>query len=291
MLHKLEKRRTFLIVLATTLVIFCAALGYVKYTGAQMVAKSEAESNTAIAQIDKRIAEIKAKKEAERKAKEAAEKAAAQKAASDAALASQLQGNVVTPPGCAISGTHGNPSQINVVINKKHCFNPINFAPTDLVSFNGYLLSAKIRPDLQAMFDAAASAGVPLGLTSSYRSYTDQVATYNNWVRVNGSYEAADTVSARPGYSEHQTGFAVDLSTAAGCSLECFAQTAQYKWIRENAANYGFIERYPVGLESITGYSPEAWHWRYVGKTVAQEMKSKGIKSLEQFWNISGGSY
>jgi D-alanyl-D-alanine carboxypeptidase len=58
-----------------------------------------------------------------------------------------------------------------------------------------------------------------------------------------------------------------------------------------NAATYGFIERYPQGLENVTGYSPEAWHWRYVGPAIAQEMKSKGIKTLEQLWNISGGGY
>ena len=261
-----------------------SAVGAMMYLGNQSVAKKEHDASVANAKVDQQIVQIKAKKEAARRA-------AAQTASSDKALADQLKGQVVTPVGCAISGTHGVPGQINVLVNKKHCFNPINYAPGDLVGFDGFLVSNQIANSLRAMFNAASAAGLPLSLTSSYRSYTDQVATYNNWVKVNGSSASADTVSARPGYSEHQTGFAVDLSTAAGCSLECFAGSAQYQWLKTNAVNYGFIERYPSGMESVTGYSPEAWHWRFVGLTTVQEMKSKGVNTLEQLWGISGGGY
>lgn len=264
-----------------------SAIGTLMYFSNQSVSKQQADARVETEKIDKKIAALNAQKAA----KLAAQKAAEQKASSDAALEAQLQGQVVTPKGCAISGIHGDPNQISVLVNKKHCFNPINFAPTDLVGFDGFLVSAKITTNLRAMFNAASAAGVPLSLTSSYRSYTDQAATYNNWVKVNGSTTAADTVSARPGYSEHQSGYAVDLSTAAGCSLECFAGTAQYHWLVANAATYGFIERYPRGLEGVTGYSPEAWHWRYVGPVTAQEMKTKSIKTLEQLWGISGGGY
>lgn len=137
---------------------------------------------------------------------------------------------------------------------------------------------------------AAVAAGLGFDLSSAYRSYSDQQVTYNNWVRVNGSQAAADTVSARPGYSEHQTGLAADLKVG-GCALECFANTAQYTWLTQHAANYGFIQRYPVGLTSITGYSPEAWHWRYVGVATATDMKAKGIQTLEQYFGITGGDY
>lgn len=286
-----KRHRLLLIILAIVLLLFSSGLSVVLYFGNQSIAQQQAESATRLAAMDKKIAKIKAQKAAEKKAKEEAErKAAAQKAAADAALADQQVGKVVTPAGCAISGAHGNPAAIDVVINKKHCFNPIDFVPPDLTSYNGYVMSAKILPDMTALFNAAAAAGVPLSLTSAYRSYSNQVVTYNNWVAVNGSTAAADTVSARPGYSEHQTGFAFDLS-AGGCSLECFAGSAQYVWMQTNAATYGFVERYPQGLESITGYSPEAWHWRYVGPAVAQDMKAKGIKTLEQYWGISGGGY
>ena len=277
--------------LLVTFLAFGGAVGAVFYFGNEAIAKQQAESQTKLADMDKKIAEIKAKKEAERKAKEEAErKATEQKAEADKALAAQQAGQVVTPKGCAVSGAHGNPVAIDVVINKKRCFNPIDFVPPDLTSFGGYVVSAKIIPDMTAMFNAAAAAGVPLSLTSAYRSYSNQVTTYNYWVTANGSTTAADTVSARPGYSEHQTGFAFDLS-AGGCSLECFRGSSQYQWMLANASTYGFIERYPTGLESVTGYSPEAWHWRYVGPTVAQQMKAGGIKTLEQLWNIPGGGY
>lgn len=191
----------------------------------------------------------------------------------------------------SVSETHSDPSSVSVLINKKHPLEPLDFAPGDLVSYGGYLVSAKMEPSLTTTFKAAATAGVPMGLSSTYRPYDGQVVTYNHWVAVNGSTAAADTVSARPGYSEHQTGFAADLEINSSCTLECFADSAQYKWLVKHAADYGFIERYPAGYEDITGYSPEAWHWRYVGKTVAKDMKAKGVKTLEQYWNITGGDY
>lgn len=284
---RIKKRRAVFIIIAIAVLVFGGTLGAIEYYSNQALAKQQADAKAQLANYDKQIAAVKAKKQAE---KEAAEKAAAQKAAADAALSDQQAGKVVTPVGCAISGVHGNPSSIDVVVNKKHCFAPIDYAPGDLSTYAGYAMSAKIIPALSAMFDAAAAAGVPLSITSAYRSYTDQVATYNNWVRVNGSTASADTVSARPGYSEHQTGFAVDLS-AGSCSLECFLNSAQYTWLAQHAAEYGFIQRYPVGLTDITGYSDEAWHYRYVGAAVALDMKAKGIKTLEQYWNISGGGY
>ncbi len=136
----------------------------------------------------------------------------------------------------------------------------------------------------------AAAQGISISASSSYRSYAAQVATYNHWVAVNGSIAAADQVSARPGYSEHQTGLAVDVSSN-GCSLDCFASSPAYAWMQSHAAEYGFIERYPSGLTSITGYSPEAWHYRYVGVAVAKDMKNTSVKTLEQYWNVAGGDY
>lgn len=292
MLHvRVRRRRAIIISLVVALAVFASSLALVYYYGNHAIAKQQDESSARLQAMDRKIAEIKTKKEAERKAKiEAERKAAEQKAEADKALTAQQKGQVVTPKGCAISGAHGNPNAIDVVVNKKRCFNPIDFVPSDLTSFNGFVVSAKIVPDLTAMFAAANAAGTPLSLTSSYRSYSNQVATYNNWVRVNGSTAAADTVSARPGYSEHQTGLAVDFS-AGGCSLECFGGSAQYAWMQTNAATYGFIERYPAGLESVTGYSPETWHWRYVGAVTAQSMKAKGVKTLEQLWGLPGGGY
>lgn len=287
LLVRTSRRWGFFALLGTLFIVFAIVLGGVLYFGDKSIAAERSQTDADLKKLDEKLASIKARKAAEKRAAEAAAK---QKAAADAALSAQQAGQVVTPAGCAIKGAHGNPNSIDVIINKKHCFSPIDFVPSDLTSFNGYLLSAKIVPDLTTLFEAASAAGVPLSMTSSYRSYANQVETYNHWVRTNGSTAAADTVSARPGYSEHQTGFAFDLS-AGSCSLECFRGSAQYMWMQTNAANYGFVERYPEGLTAVTGYSPEAWHWRYVGKASALEMKAKGIKTLEQLWNISGGGY
>lgn len=191
-----------------------------------------------------------------------------------------------TSPHCDVN----NPTSITVIVNKKHCINPPSWAPPDLTSLDGYLMRSVTATHMQQMMQAAAAAGVPFGLTSAYRSYSDQVATYNNWVQVNGSTTSADTVSARPGYSEHQTGLAADLD-AGSCVLECFGTTAQYTWLKQNAANYGFIERYPSGLTGVTGYSPEPWHWRYVSSDTALAMKRSGVQTLEEYLGVSGGDY
>lgn len=191
--------------------------------------------------------------------------------------------------GCNTATTHKNPAAIDVVVNKKHCLAPLTFVPPDLVASHGATLSSKAVASFNAMFAAAAAAGQPFTVSSSYRSYDTQVATYNHWVSVNGQ-QGADTVSARPGYSEHQTGFVIDVG-ANGCNLDCFGGTSQYQWFQENAAKYGFIQRYYAGYEHITGYASEEWHYRYVGTAVAQDMATKGIKTLEQYWGIEGGGY
>lgn len=185
---------------------------------------------------------------------------------------------------------HANPAEYTVIVNKKNRINPIIFVPPDLTSYNGYLLSAKLLYDLQSLLSASAENGTPIGLTSAYRSYSNQVTTYNYWTSVNGGTSAADKISARPGYSEHQTGFAIDFSYGT-CYLDCFNGSPHYAWLTKNAAKYGFIERYPAGYESVTGYSPESWHWRYVGPKTAMAMEMTGIKTLEQLWDIVGGDY
>lgn len=188
--------------------------------------------------------------------------------------------------------THDIPSSINVVVNKRHEIQPATYIPDDLVDVgDGFMLSAKAATSFNAMMAAASSADEPLALTSSYRSYDTQVVTYAYWVNLSGTV-TADTYSARPGYSEHQTGLAFDVADAAKkYVLSDFAQTSQYTWLQAHAAEYGFIQRYYAGYESITGYEAEAWHYRYIGTVVAKDMKVKNIKTLEQYWDVSGGDY
>ena len=261
-------------------------LAYADWRQKQDEVALKAAQTKQFATIDANIkAALAAKVEKARKAEAEAKAKAAADAAAKAKVAAASQAKTATAI-CDVT----NPSSVTVIINKKHCFSPSNWAPDDLVSVNGYYVRSEAALHLTAMMNDAAAAGVGFSLSSTYRSYSDQLTTYNNWVAVNGSAASADTVSARPGYSEHQTGLAADLK-AGGCVLECFGGTAQYQWLVAHAADYGYMQRYPEGLTSITGYSPEAWHWRYVGIAVAQDMKAKGIETLEQYFGVSGGDY
>lgn len=225
---------------------------------------------------------------AERLAREEARKKAAHELAERAAV-----GNISTEgidsTVCAATRHHIDPDKLDVVVNKQHCIQPLSYEPSDLAVSNGAKLRRVAIDAFNEMYLAAQVAGQGFTVTSSYRSYADQVATYSYWVNLSGR-EEADTYSARPGYSEHQTGLSIDVA-APGCMLDCFGTSTQYQWLQQHAADYGFVQRYYAGYESITGYKAEEWHYRYVGREVAQDMKRKGIKTLEEYWNIPGGDY
>ncbi|MCG2621680.1 M15 family metallopeptidase [Arthrobacter sp. I2-34] len=197
------------------------------------------------------------------------------------------------PPPTA--GGHDDPAQFDVVVNKTRPLMPLDYAPADLRAPQVPLgpggdtaqVRAAVANAVEQLFAAAAADGVPLTLLSGFRSYQTQVSTYQHWVEVNGKAEA-DKISARPGYSEHQTGLVVDIGDPSGsCNLSaCFADTAAGRWAAANASRFGFIVRYQPGQEDVTGYSPEAWHLRYVGKKVAADMAAQGMKSLETYFGL-----
>ena len=177
-----------------------------------------------------------------------------------------------------------------VVVNKQHPINPINYAPSDLTSVgNGQQMRAEAASALQHMFSDAQAAGYTLVADSGYRSYSTQVSTYNGYVQQWGQ-TYTDTVSARPGYSEHQTGWAVDIGTENCHVADCFGDTAGGKWAAANAYKYGFLLRYPSDLTDITGYSNETWHFRYIGPTLAEQLHKENVLTLEQFFDIPGGT-
>lgn len=284
-----RRRRLRIVLLLILTAALCALLlAYTNWRVSADTREREAARNTLFADIDARVARTLAQRvETARQAEAAARAGAAQHSAlREAAATANPAGTSPATAACGVA----EPASVSVVINKKHCFDPLDWQPDDLTAVNGWYLRAEAANRLQTMMDAAAAAGQPLTITSAYRSYTDQAATYADWIRVKGTQAAADSLSARPGYSEHQTGLAVDFK-ANGCALECFAATPQYAWLAAHAAEYGFIRRYPDGLTSITGYEPEAWHWRYVGSTVARDMKTKGIETLEMYFRITGGDY
>ena len=122
--------------------------------------------------------------------------------------------------------------------------------------------------------------GITLWITSGYRSYKDQKTIYNNYVK-QSSKEEADTYSARPGYSEHQTGYVIDVNDATSK----FENTPEAIWLQKNAHKYGFIIRYPSGKDSYTGYKYEPWHLRYLGVEKATQITESGL-SLEEYYGI-----
>ena len=129
----------------------------------------------------------------------------------------------------------------------------------------------------------ATSLGLNIWIQSGYRSYDLQESLYNKYVNRDGK-EAADTYSARPGHSEHQSGLAFDLNTIT----DAFQYTDEGKWVNENCYKYGFILRYPKGKENITGYKYESWHLRYVGIELSSKLYNNGDWiTLEEHFNLS----
>lgn len=144
--------------------------------------------------------------------------------------------------------------------------------------------TAEAQNALNAMFAAAANEGhTNMRISSGYRSYATQSTLYNRYVKRDGQ-AAADRYSARPGYSEHQTGLAFDIIKAGMTSDP--ATLSSWSWLAENAHNYGFILRYPEGKESVTGYQSEPWHYRYVGIELAQKVHASGL-TLEEYFGIT----
>ena len=149
--------------------------------------------------------------------------------------------------------------------------------------------------DNQELYDEATEAfekmqkdaekdGAWFHIVSRYRSYAVQNWVYESYKK---ERENVDTFSAKPGYSEHQTGLAFDLNGEDQeiSSNEKFEGTEQYKWLNENAYKYGFILRYPKDKIDITGYKFEPWHYRYVGTEISYALKDRDI-TLEEYFNL-----
>ena len=172
-----------------------------------------------------------------------------------------------------------------MIINKLHYVDK-NFEPDNLVSMSGYGNGYLVKDTHDAyaeMYAAAKEDGMNLLVTTSYRNYGFQSTLYWNYVNSDGQ-ASADTYSARPGYSEHHSGLAVDLSTPSLTNAFTeFVYTDEYKWMQANCYKYGFIQRYTDENQYITGYQPEAWHYRYVGKDVAKYIHDNNI-TFEEYY-------
>ena len=133
----------------------------------------------------------------------------------------------------------------------------------------------------EKLASTAKNEGYNIYAMSTYRSYNYQVGLYNRYVSEDGK-ESADTYSARPGYSEHQTGLTVDVYNKEK-SYTDFDKTKEYTWMQDNAHKFGFILRYPKDKVSETGYTYESWHYRYVGEEIATYIHEHNISFEEYF--------
>ncbi len=177
-----------------------------------------------------------------------------------------------------------------LLVNKHYYLG--DYTPDDLVNiewkyrYGGENDIYQIRSDVYnafiEMWNAAYSDGIYLLILSGYRSYADQEKEYNYYYNLRGT-TYADSIAAHPGYSEHQTGLALDIYSKECSSQNDFENSNTYKWLIDNSYKYGFILRYPKGKEKITGYNYESWHFRYVGKELAEKVHDLGLTYDEYY--------
>ena len=159
---------------------------------------------------------------------------------------------------------------------------PENLEPIDIAyARSGMQLVREAKEAFETLSEDAKKEGMNIIAMSSYRSYDYQVNLYDNYVATDGK-EAADTYSARAGYSEHQTGLAVDVYNKV-LPYTSFEETEEFNWMQENAYKYGFILRFPKDKVNITGYQYESWHYRYVGKEAAKYIHDHDL-TLEEYY-------
>jgi len=186
-----------------------------------------------------------------------------------------------------------------VLVNKKRLL-PSSYEPKDLTvpnvpfSFSGSSPKKQLRKEaasaLESLFEAAKDDGIDLKAVSGYRSYATQKSIFQSNANKKGE-DVANRTSARPGQSEHQTGLAMDVSSASvGYALEeSFGKTKEGIWLAEHAADHGFIIRFLKGKEAVTGYSYEPWHIRYIGKAAAKEIMDKKV-TLEEYFDAAAAT-
>ena len=174
-----------------------------------------------------------------------------------------------------------------MLVNKFHNLTN-DYKPTDLQELSNnyaYGTDQSLRKSAYdafiSMFESAKKENVTLIVNSSYRPYSEQEQIYSDYGRWYGE-EEADKIAARPGYSEHQTGYALDIQSY-NTNRNNFEESDAFKWLDSNAYKYGFILRYPKGKEYLTGYDYESWHFRYVGKKAAKYIKENNITYDEYY--------
>lgn len=179
-----------------------------------------------------------------------------------------------------------NPHQLDVLCNKYSAL-PSEFEPKGLVKIEEkyhindgkeYIIDKRLKTAYLEMYKDALNSQIDLEIASAYRSKDYQKDLYNRYKSSHGK-EKADTFSARPRHSEHETGLAIDFYPISNS----FEDTEEFDWLMENAHNYGFILRYPKNKVDITGYKYEPWHYRFVGKEIATKIKVQDLTYDEYY--------
>jgi D-alanyl-D-alanine carboxypeptidase len=202
-----------------------------------------------------------------------------------------------TPPTCAYADVASTPfgdgDWATVPLDATYRL-PSDYVPPDLVRTRGIAdLTGTFRvrrvayDDLAALADAARAADVPIDLTSAFRSYAEQQAVHDFYVDLAGPAKGI-LLAARPGHSEHQLGTAIDVKALGGRSPQSFADwtsTRTGAWLRDNAWRYGWVMSYPKkGSPARSCYAYEPWHYRYVGRDVAEAVHASGRSLREYLW-------
>lgn len=192
---------------------------------------------------------------------------------------------------------HQNPSDILILVNKTNKAPSVpltlvkpNVTPTKPELSENIYMRPEAAAALEKLFDGAASEGVTLYATSGFRSYSTQKAIYERKLE-RMEEKTANASVAKPGYSEHQTGLAMDVEgqTTLGTGLTAqFGESPEGIWLAENCHRYGFIIRYPKDKKKITGYIYEPWHIRYVGVEAAEEIHALDVTFEEYILMVRG---
>jgi D-alanyl-D-alanine carboxypeptidase len=166
-------------------------------------------------------------------------------------------------------------------------YKPTDLRTTSYASLNGgFSVRRHVIADLKLMAEAARRAGARLAVQSAYRSYATQKSTFDYWVRVHG-YAVALKESARAGHSEHQLGTTLDFRSYGGSApwnYTDWGTTRAGTWLKANAYKFGFVMSYPKGKTSVTCYTYEPWHYRYVGRARAAKIRASGLTLRQFLW-------
>lgn len=172
------------------------------------------------------------------------------------------------------------PEGYHIIVNKYFKLSE-DYIPPDLVETDGKLMRKIVSDAYIKMRDTAREEGFNVSVSSAYRSALEQRGIYEKRLE-NSTVAEVDEFCARPGYSEHQTGLALDIQgrIPGGQNIH---KTPEAKWLKDNCHRFGFILRYLPEIVEITGYESEPWHIRYVGLDISMDMKEKNIQSFEEY--------